>query len=303
MDRGVLSRGLRHGWRIASNQDGGRGQSWRRVKYAVLPRFTPLALTVDEDMEFLVATDDKVIGRDLYVGTSHEVGVSTMRPVIDLVAAEVGQDFLAGRTFVDVGANIGTTSIAAVRRFGASGALCVEPAPSNLRLLRCNTILNDVADVVEVVAAAVAATEGEVELELSPGNHGDHRVRLSAEPGTYGEQDWSTIRVPAVRLDTLLLERALEPDDISLFWIDVEGFEAHVLESAGAYLGRVPCVIEFVPYFLRRSGGIGLLDRLVSDHFTSMVDARSGLRRQPGTLEALAADLGDSGWTDLILVP
>jgi hypothetical protein len=48
---------------------------------------------------------------------------------------------------------------------------------------------------------------------------------------------------------------------------------------------------------------MGILDRLVSEHFTSMIDVRSRRRRELGTLRALAAEVGDGGWTDLVLVP
>lgn len=303
MNRGRLARGIRHSWRIASNHNGMRAQSWRRVKFAVLPRFTRWVLTTDDGLDFLVASDDTVIGRDLYVGQSHEVGVATMRPVVQLVTSVLGDDPLRGKTFVDVGANIGTTSVAAVLRFGAADAVSIEPAPENLRLLRCNLILNDVDDRVQVVAAAVAAVEGEVELELSPENHGDHRIRTSSEPGRYGEQHWNTVKVPARRLDALLAERQLTPGDVGLLWVDVEGFEADVLESAGAFLGQVPCVIEYVPYFLRRAGGIDRLHQLVGAKFSEVVDLRTERRFAPEALPALAEELGDASWTDLLLVP
>lgn len=45
---------------------------------------------------------------------------------------------LEGRTFVGVGAHIGTSTIPAVGVFGARKALVFEPDPVNLRLPRSN---------------------------------------------------------------------------------------------------------------------------------------------------------------------
>lgn len=163
----------RHGWQFVSNSGGGREHSARRLKFALLPRFTRLALTDDDGLQFLVRTDDMVIGRDLYTGVSHEVGVHTMTSVIEAVAAEVGADYLTGKVFLDIGANIGTSSIAAVKRFGAGRAVSVEPSPDNVRLLHCNVALNDARDQVTVIQAAVSNSEGELQLELNPLNQGE----------------------------------------------------------------------------------------------------------------------------------
>lgn len=47
------------------------------------------------------------------------------------------------RTFVDVGSNIGTSTIDALMHFGFSRAVCFEPDVKNRKLLRLNLLLND----------------------------------------------------------------------------------------------------------------------------------------------------------------
>jgi hypothetical protein len=58
------------------------------------------------------------------------------------------------RWFVELGAVVGTATVAAVRRHGFRRALAVEAAGATPATLRVNTILNDVDDVVDVLPDA-----------------------------------------------------------------------------------------------------------------------------------------------------
>ena len=103
----------------------------------------------------------------------------------------------ADSAFVDVGANIGTATLAALKRFGAGQALALEPHPDNFRLLRMNAVANDVDDRVIPAQVAVSESSGELELEVATHNIGDHRIRTGAEagPGAIDEADRTVIRV------------------------------------------------------------------------------------------------------------
>jgi FkbM family methyltransferase len=63
-------------------------------------------------------------------------------------------------TLVDLGANIGLTSLYLARRHGCSTILAVEPDPANARLARVNFKRNGLAG--EVLEAAVAPEDGVV---------------------------------------------------------------------------------------------------------------------------------------------
>jgi hypothetical protein len=58
------------------------------------------------------------------------------------------------RWFVELGAVVGTATVAAVRRHGFRRALAIESAGAKPATLRVNTILNDVEDVVDVLPDA-----------------------------------------------------------------------------------------------------------------------------------------------------
>lgn len=76
---------------------------------------------------------------------------------------------------VDIGANIGTTSLAAVE-FGADRVIALEPELRNFRLLRANVALNGLEERVTTFNVAIGATRGTATLHVSPRNSGDHRV-------------------------------------------------------------------------------------------------------------------------------
>ena len=103
--------------------------------------------------------------------------------------------------FVDVGANIGTHTVYALRtgRFGR--AVAFEPEPKNARLLRMNIEANGLADAVTVIAKAAGEREGSATLYLHPRNKGAHAI------GTPPSDDGlERIDVPVVRVENALGE-------------------------------------------------------------------------------------------------
>lgn len=181
-----------------------------------------------------------------------------------LAADEFGARPLEGKTFLDVGANIGTASLCALVRQGAAGSVLFEPHPSNLRMLRMNLAANDLTARGRVCAVAVSDEAGEVTFEESEDNIGDHRVRDSASvaSGALGEEHRSTITVPATTLDAGIAAAGVEPSQVGLVWVDVQGHETQVLDGAASLLeAGVPWCVEFWPYGLDRAG---TLDRFIA---------------------------------------
>ena len=84
---------------------------------------------------FVVATSDRHMGRSLFVKAARPEFKALDRAV-SIVEILLGESAVIGRLFVDVGANIGTTTIPALvaHRFGS--AVCCEPEEENfLRIL------------------------------------------------------------------------------------------------------------------------------------------------------------------------
>lgn len=132
-------------------------------------------------------------------------------------------------TILDLGANIGLTSIYFARCFPDARIAAVEPIPSNLRLLRKNLELNGVA--AEVVAGAVDAVDGEVLMDIEQLDYG-HRVVGAAEADRQGG-----LAVAAYSVPTLM--RQLGWERIGLLKVDIEGHEKTLLADCAGWIDRV----------------------------------------------------------------
>jgi FkbM family methyltransferase len=186
---------------------------------------------------------------------------------------------LAGRTFIDIGGNIGTTTVLALTEFQAHHALVFEPEKENVRLMRCNLLANGVLDKAEVHATALSDSRGQGVLDLSPENCGDHRLRVSPESGVFDEANWEGVSVPVARFDDLAKENDWNLSQVGLIWIDIQGHEANALAGARSLLEcEAPIVLEYWPYGLERAGGRVQLHEIIRENFREVVDLRLSLK-------------------------
>ena len=277
--------------------------------FDLLARVAPMVVVQGEaGMRFLVSTDDREVGRHTFVHGGYDLG--TMRCAMDLLAASRGVVpgiVLAGGAVLDIGANIGTSVVPLLRLFGADRGVAVEPAPGNVELLLLNIELNDLDGRVDVIPVGASDRDGFLELELSAENSGDHRMRV----GSADAPGRSSVTVQVHRVDTLVETGALDPSDLTLVWLDVQGHEGHVLTGATSILRRsVPLVTEFWPSEMRRTGGLRAFTDVVSEHFGRMIDLRR-TQDEGATVDAPASEIaawvqryGDEGaFTDLLLLP
>ncbi len=207
----------------------------------------------------LTHVDDEAIGS--WLRTSGAGDEADIGAAVDLIS-QVGRT-VEKKTFLEVGANIGTHGLRALKD-GFERVVAIEPDATNFKLLRANQILNDKFEFCTNIQAAASDIDGAGVLELSPDNFGDHRVRSSTadegSPGLYEEHNRAVSATRLARIDTLLEEHDIPAQDIGLVWIDTQGHEGHALAGAQLLIAaKVPMVAEFWPYGLRRSGGYDLL--------------------------------------------
>lgn len=166
-------------------------------------------------------------------------------------------------TFVDIGANIGTGLLCALRRGMFRTGVGVEMDPANFRLLQANAALNLEGVQPLLLNVALGDASGEAVMELSPDNLGDHRVRRETDvppAGVFGEESRRLVRVPMTTLDRIEQDHGLRFDRSTLLWIDTQGYEGHVLAGATGIMSRPadrrPMVVcELWPYGIERAGG------------------------------------------------
>ncbi|MEV0322969.1 FkbM family methyltransferase [Streptomyces sp. NPDC050658] len=180
------------------------------------------------------------------------------------LALDLFETFSAHASHVlDIGASIGLYACSGAAALPSSGRLTAfEPVPANLRALRRNLTLNECADRVRVEAVAVGAGPGQLTLHLSGVNSGGHTA------GTAGHApSGETVTVPRVDVDSYLIAQGLPAPDVMK--IDVEGYEAHVLEGAAHTVARsgAALFVEYLPSQIRGCGSRpgDVLDALYED--------------------------------------
>lgn len=147
-----------------------------------------------------------------------------------------------GMTYVDVGANIGTTTLAAADAVGRTGTvIAFEPHPGTFQDLSASVALNpDLAPRISLVASAVGDTTGSARISDLPENDINH-INVShgdINNGDINRGGESGIAVPMTTLD----DAVAETPHIDLLKIDVEGYERNVLRGARATLARTDAV-------------------------------------------------------------
>ena len=190
----------------------------------------------------------------------------SLAPVLDAVLAP-------GRTFVDVGANVGAYSCWAARRVSPGGSvLAFDPVRTTRETLIGNIRRNGVAEVVTVRSEAIGATAGRQQIFSRPDAHG-----LSSFASFEGAAPEEVVVVP---LSDVLTGPA------HLIKIDVEGFEASVVAGLRSVLARPDppvVVVEVIAEHLARLGSTPdeVLEPLRAAGYTCYSLTPRGLRERP----------------------
>jgi FkbM family methyltransferase len=198
--------------------------------------------------------------------------------------------------FVEVGANMGTTTVMALRRHGFATAVALEPSPQNVWLCRLNLVANGLEDRVTLLPFAASDRDAELDLVIGGGNRGGHRV---VSGGSDHPAQAGTVR--SVTLDGLVEDGTIDPARVGLLWCDAVGHDAHaVLGASRLAEARVPLIVNI-------SGAIQGETRdafvaLLVPHYAEIVELRKAQRTLPiAALADLVAGYRHKG--DVLLVP
>ena len=148
--------------------------------------------------------------------------------------------------YMDIGANIGTTSIGPCLATN-SRLICIEASKKNSSLLNKNIFKNGI----KAWSLNCAVTDNKkfkensfVNFYLSPGNIGasslysEHGKNYSATPKILEQ-------VPTSTIDKCINFCNVNPNSIYLLKIDIEGGEFSALQGAKSIFGKVPILIEY----------------------------------------------------------
>ena len=263
------NRRVREAGKVLINYRGARSTGARGIIFKLLSRYSPLVATEYGKGLILVNTNDGEIGRSVFITNEYE------RRFLGAAVDYLGQvrGAALGPVFVDVGANIGISTLDALLHFGFEDAVCFEPDSRNFRTLKMNLVLNDLEDRVTAHRVALSNCEGQSVLQRTDGNFGDSRIVAAADsagPGT-GEREVCQI----TRLDAYLDAHPGLLERIGLLWIDAQGHDPLVLQGAEQLMkAGTPVVVEYWPKGLQAHSALELFETLVSENYSSVVDLR-----------------------------
>jgi FkbM family methyltransferase len=144
------------------------------------------------------------------------------------------------RTIVDLGANIGLTTLFLSQFFPDARYVCVEPNPLNAAILRRNVAF--LGNRVTILECAIADYCGDISFSESDWSWGSH-IQPDAGGGS---------RVACSTVDNVFHAQQIEFAD--LVKVDIEGAERFIFSGKASWLAKVGCVV------VELHGGYSFLD-------------------------------------------
>jgi FkbM family methyltransferase len=170
-----------------------------------------------------------------------------------------------GGTMLDIGANIGQTSIPRILLGDFQTVYAAEPEPANYARLTATVAANRVQGFVLPDRVAIGSRNGVLRLKQ------DHFRRHAAA----ADSDPDVIEVDALTLDSWIERLQIDPAEVSFVKVDTNGFELDVLRGAAGLLARGVAVwqLEVAPTFMARlNTTVGMLTDAIRANFTHFID-------------------------------
>jgi FkbM family methyltransferase len=224
-------------------------------------------------------------------GIAHRLGARRRLPLAEILET---RELAVGRAMIDIGANVGTTSIPRALLGDFNWVYAIEPDPLNYACLVGNIVSNGIRGLVLPDRVAIGDTNGEMTMRVR--RSGTHHLVTRAEHVGEGER----MVVPCLTLDTWVDRIGVDLSDIGFIKSDTQGWDTRVLAGAERVLSHrhIAWQIEFSRAMLERSGkSVDELFRLLESHFTHFIDLRRTAGARVRGTQELRASLDDVGST------
>ena len=203
--------------------------------------------------------------------------------------------------FLDIGANIGTMSIAAKEKYHSLKVVGFEPGSENAKLFKINTIVNNKEDI-QVCNIAISDFDGNADLFINESSCVEHILMMDKYRDTSKR---ATEQVKVMKLDSWCEQNRLPMDRVGYICLDVEGHENAVLEGATKLLSdhAIPLWLE-ISSELSKNGSADLLIKNISKFYDSYIDKRRPhIVNEIGKLKELIQDFeNNNSHTDIFLI-
>lgn len=178
--------------------------------------------------------------------------------------------------FLDIGANIGTTSIQAAEFSNVNSVISFEPSRDTYALLMANIYLNKLEDKIATFKYAVGDMQVTNRLLLSPVSSGDNRLRREDHLADFQQSGDDSASILSEDVSTIVIDDFLRKElaSIKYVWIDVQGYEYFVLKGCRDLLAKnnVSVQIEYWPHGLIETNSLDLLNQYLAENFTGYID-------------------------------
>lgn len=196
---------------------------------------------------------------------------------------------VVGGIMLDIGANVGQTSVPRVLLGDFQAVYAAEPEPGNYARLKATIAANGLSGFVLPDRVAIGSRDGTLRFKIG------HYRSASAAAGS----DRKTIEVPSLTLDAWVERLGIARDTISFVKTDTNGCETEVLRGADRLLSRrlAAWQIEVAPAAMQHLGtNIEMLTGELKRHFSHFIDlsmrARGEVVRSTGELPDALEYLG-----------
>ena len=255
---------------------------------------------VNDKCKFLINSKYRMFLNGLAAGYIHQK--EDIEKYFDLCERYYGINRDTTGYFLDIGANIGTTSIYVNKNINSQ--LCIvafEMERENCKQLLCNKILNEISDeqmiIVEMGLSDRSGLE-ECMLSIREDNMADHRV---VRNGNY-QKGWKCESIKTIRLDDWIDSNSIDRSLIKYIWMDVQAHEGFVIDG-GIKTFRdynIPLVMEFWPKELKRNKSYDLLLMRLEECYKGFVCLQDITETQRKL--SVIGELDDSKQYDIFLI-
>ena len=279
----------------------------RRIIFNLIPRNKKILIETIYG-NFLMNTNDRIITKKSYISKIPYSALS-VKKTFDILEKEK----IVINKFIDIGANIGTSSISAYHLKENLNFLCIEGNKNNFSLLTKNVKLNDVEDKFKLLNKLVGEKKStrlfvEFAEEKGCSRVFDNVNELKRYQKTYKNKVINKYEVITEKLEDLI---SIKPDENPLLWIDVEGLDLEILKS-NVFKNRFPVCFEYNPTFYKIKyknyvNFISEIENYLIDcgYQTAFVESKSYKKQQldPGFLTDILKHLGENkASTNILLI-
>lgn len=220
---------------------------WLPIKWEVIKGVMPIqSCKVSGGIVYAALSEDEIIPRYMFeTGRNFsDVMIETFLGLAKNYYPELKKE---DGYFLDIGANIGTTSIYVKKKMKKARVIGFELCRSNYDFFRINCILNKTEDI-KAELLGLSNTAERKTYFYNPQNSGGSKILGD----NVDSQVTNTVQV--MKLDDYLKENNILPEDIGYIWMDTEGHEAEIIEGAAETLKakRIPLLQEFNPIEYRK---------------------------------------------------